>query len=137
MKYIRIVTRILLGLVFIFSGFVKGIDPMGSAIKFSEYFGAYHLDWFKHISLILSFLLGNGELLIGICLLIGLRMKVTAWAALLFMSFFTVLTFISALLNPVTDCGCFGDALILSNWQTFYKNIFLIVLAIFIFYSRN
>jgi uncharacterized membrane protein YphA (DoxX/SURF4 family) len=137
MKYIRIFARILLGVVFIFSGFVKGIDPMGSAIKFSEYFGAFHMDWFKHIALILSFLLSNCELLIGICLLIGLRMKISAWGALLFISFFTVLTFISALVNPVSDCGCFGDALILTNWQTFYKNIFLILLAILIFYNRN
>lgn len=136
MKIFRISLRIFLGLVFIYSGFVKGIDPMGSAIKFTEYFEVFHMAWLGSLALILSFLQSTAELLIGICLLTGLRMKVTAWAALLFMSFFTLLTFYIALVNPVTDCGCFGDALKLSNWQTFYKNIFLIILAVLIFYYR-
>jgi len=137
MKYIRIISRILLGLVFIFSGFVKGIDPMGSVIKFSEYFELWHLTWLSSFSLILSITLSVAEFLIGVSLLIGLRMRVTAWATLLFMSFFFVLTLYIAIKNPVTDCGCFGDAFIITNWQTFYKNIVLIALAIFIFYSRN
>jgi len=137
MKYIRIISRILVGLLFIFSGFVKGVDPMGSAIKFSEYFEIFHLTWLGSISLPLSILLSTSEFLIGVSLLIGLRMKVTAWAALLFMSFFTLLTLYSAIFNPVSDCGCFGDAIKLTNWQTFYKNVVLIVIVFFIFYSRN
>ncbi len=137
MKYVRIIIRILLGLVFVFSGFVKGIDPMGSAIKFTEYFGIFHMSWLESAAIVLSIALSTAEFLIGVALIIGLRMKVTAWAALLFMSFFTVLTLYSAIANPVTDCGCFGDALVITNWQTFYKNIILISLAIFIFYFRN
>jgi len=137
MKHIRIISRILVGLVFIFSGFVKGIDPMGSAIKFSEYFEIFHLSWLGSASLVLSILLSTAEFLIGVSLLIGLRMKVTAWAALLFMSFFTLLTLYSAIYNPVTDCGCFGDAIKLTNWGTFYKNVVLIIIVIFIFYSRD
>lgn len=137
MKHIRIASRILLGLVFIFSGFVKGIDPIGSAIKFSEYFETWHITWLSSFSIALSVILSTSEFLIGVCLLVGLRMRVTAWAALLFMSFFFVLTLYIAIKNPVTDCGCFGDALVITNWQTFYKNIVLIGLAIFIFYSRN
>ncbi len=137
MKNIRIIARILLGLVFIFSGFVKGIDPMGSAIKFSEYFETFHLTWLTSFSLTLSIVQSTAEFLIGVALLIGLRMKVTAWAALLFMSFFLLLTLYIAIENPVTDCGCFGDALVITNWQTFYKNIVLIAMAIFIFYYRN
>ena len=137
MKYIRIISRILVGIVFIFSGFVKGIDPMGSAIKFSEYFETFHLTWLGPISLVLSIMLSTAEFLIGVSLLMGLRMRVTAWAALLFMSFFTLVTLFIAIKNPVTDCGCFGDALVITNWQTFYKNIVLIGFAIFIFYSRN
>jgi uncharacterized membrane protein YphA (DoxX/SURF4 family) len=137
MKHIRIIARILLGLVFIFSGFVKGIDPMGSAIKFSEYFETFHLTWLTSSAMVLAIALSTAEFLIGVAMLIGLRMRVTAWAALLFMSFFLVLTFYIAIKNPVTDCGCFGDALVITNWQTFYKNIVLIALAIFIFYSRN
>lgn len=137
MKTIRIIARILLGMVFIFSGFVKGIDPQGSAIKFSEYFVSFGLPEWKALSLVLSVLLSTAEILIGICLFIGLRMKTTAWAALLFMVFFTILTLYIALANPVTDCGCFGDAIKLSNWATFYKNIVFVGIAIFIFQQRK
>jgi uncharacterized membrane protein YphA (DoxX/SURF4 family) len=137
MKYIRIISRILLGLVFIFSGFVKGIDPMGGAIKFAEYFAVFHLSWLEPASLVLSLTLSIAEFMIGVSLLIGLRMKVTAWAALLFMGFFTVLTLYSAVANPVRDCGCFGDALKLTNWQTFYKNIVFLGIAVFIFFSKG
>jgi uncharacterized membrane protein YphA (DoxX/SURF4 family) len=137
MKSIGIICRILLGLVFIFSGFVKGVDPMGGAIKFGEYFEAFHWSWLEGASLVIAIALSTAEFLIGAALLIGLRMRVTAWAALLFMSFFLILTFYIALRNPVTDCGCFGDALVITNWQTFYKNIILIALAGVIFYCRN
>jgi len=137
MKYIRIISRVLLGLVFIFSGFVKGIDPMGWAIKFSEYLEVFHLSWLASFAIAFSIVLSTAEFLIGVALLVGLRMRVTAWVALLFMSFFLVLTLYIAIKNPVTDCGCFGDALVITNWQTFYKNVILIGLAIFIFYSRN
>lgn len=137
MKYVRIISRILLGLVFVFSGFVKGIDPMGWAIKFTEYLENFHMVWLEPTSLVFSIVLSTTEFLIGVALIIGLRMKVTAWVALLFMSFFTILTLYIAMANPVTDCGCFGDALVITNWQTFYKNIILISLAIVIFYSRD
>ncbi|HEY4785751.1 MAG TPA: MauE/DoxX family redox-associated membrane protein, partial [Bacteroidales bacterium] len=129
MKQIRIIARILVGLVFIFSGFVKGIDPMGSAIKFSEYFETFHLTWLSSFALVLSIAQSTAEFLIGVALLVGLRMRVTAWATLIFMGFFLVLTFYIAIANPVTDCGCFGDALVITNWQTFYKNIVLMALA--------
>lgn len=137
MKYARIIARILVGLVFIFSGFVKGIDPMGSVIKFSEYFETFHLTWLNSSVLFLAILQSTAEFLIGVALLTGLRMRVTAWATLIFMGFFLILTFYIAVANPVTDCGCFGDALVITNWQTFYKNIVLMALAVFIFYSRN
>lgn len=137
MKAFRIVARILPGLVFIFSGFVKAVDPMGSAIKFTEYFEAFHMTWIGPAALVLSILLSTAEFLIGIALVTGLRMKTTAWAALLFMSFFTLVTFYSALKSPVSDCGCFGDALVITNWQTFYKNVVLIAIVIFVFYSRK
>jgi uncharacterized membrane protein YphA (DoxX/SURF4 family) len=136
MKHIRIAARILIGIVFIFSGFVKGIDPMGSAIKFTEYFEVLHLGWLGHFSLILAITQSTAEFLIGISLVIGLRMMLTAWLTLIFMIFFTILTLYIAIVNPVTDCGCFGDALVITNWQTFYKNIVLFVLAIIVFNNR-
>jgi len=137
MKILRITSRIIVGVVFIFSGFVKDIDPMGLTYKFMDYFEAFHLGFLNSIAFPLAILLSTGELVIGINLLLGLRMRITSYALLIFMSFFTVLTLILALYNPVTDCGCFGDAIILTNWQTFWKNIIILVPTLIVFFSRN
>ncbi len=137
MKIIRIVSRLFVGLVFVFSGFVKLVDPLGSAYKFADYFQAFHMGAMEPAALYLSIVMSLAEFLIGVSLLIGLRMRVAAWAVLIFMSFFTVLTLFLALYNPVTDCGCFGDAFVITNWQTFGKNIILMVFVIVIFWSRN
>ena len=137
MKIVLFISRFFVGLVFVFSGFVKAIDPFGSAIKFEEYFQAFHLDFLAFTALPLAIVLSAAELMIGINLLAGLRMKLTAWLLLIFMSFFTILTFILALTNPVSDCGCFGDALKLTNWQTFGKNIILYAPALVVFLNRK
>jgi uncharacterized membrane protein YphA (DoxX/SURF4 family) len=137
MKIIRILSRIITGLVFVFSGFVKALDPAGFAIKFTEYFQAFHLDFLVFSALPLAVAISAVEFMIGLNLLAGLRMKFTTWMLILFMSFFTLLTFILALFNPVSDCGCFGDALKLTNWQTFGKNVVLIVPAIILFLYRE
>lgn len=137
MKIIAIISRFLLGIVFIFSGFVKAIDPMGSTYKFIDYFTAFGMPFLEFIALPLAVLLSTAEFIIGICLFFGLRMKITAWAASIFMVFFTILTFFLAIFNPVTDCGCFGDAIILTNWQTFFKNLIFMVPTVIIFIKRN
>ncbi len=137
MRTLMLTSRIFAGLVFIFSGFVKAVDPMGFAIKFEEYFIAFHLDFLAFTALPLAVLISAAELMIGLNLLTGLRMKITAWLLLIFMSFFTLLTFVLALTNPVSDCGCFGDAVKLTNWQTFWKNIILFVPALVIFLNRK
>jgi uncharacterized membrane protein YphA (DoxX/SURF4 family) len=137
MKTLRLISRLLVGVVFIFSGFVKAVDPLGSTYKFIDYFNAFHLSSFEVLGLPLAIVLSAAELVMGISLLLGYRMKITAWLVLLFMSFFTILTFILAIFNPVTDCGCFGDALILTNWQTFYKNVVLILFVFIIFFGRD
>ena len=130
-------SRILTGIVFIYSGFVKGIDPLGSAYKFTDYFVAFNLEFLEPLALPLSFGLSAAEMLIGIALISGIHMVITSWALLLFMSFFTVLTFIIALTDPVSDCGCFGDAIILTNWETFWKNLILMVFVLLVFLNRT
>lgn len=130
MKYIWHLCRSLLGLVFIFSGFVKGIDPMGSAYKFTDYFHAWNMDALVEWALPLGILLSLSEFVIGIALLTNVLTRFFGWISLLFMGFFTVVTLVVALNNPVTDCGCFGDALKLTNWQTFYKNIVFTAFAL-------
>jgi uncharacterized membrane protein YphA (DoxX/SURF4 family) len=137
MRISLFISRIFAGLVFTFSGFVKAVDPVGFAIKFEEYFLAFHFDFLMFIALPLAIILSAAELLIGLNLLAGLKMKLTAWLLLIFMMFFTLLTFILALTNPVSDCGCFGDAVKLTNWQTFWKNIILLVPTLFLFINRR
>ncbi|MDR2040627.1 MAG: DoxX family protein, partial [Bacteroidales bacterium] len=137
MKNIAAISRILLGIVFVFSGFVKGIDPLGSTYKFIDYFTAFNLSFLSPLAFILAILMNAAEFLIGVSLILRLRMKVSAWAVFLFMCFFTVLTFILALTNPVSDCGCFGDALVLTNWETFFKNLVLMALALIVFLYRK
>ena len=137
MKLLRNICRILVGLVFIYSGFVKGVDPLGSTYKFIDYFHAFHMSWMTGTALFFSFLLSSAEFIIGVCLFLNIKTRWAAWGALLFMAAFTPLTLILAIKNPVTDCGCFGDALVLSNWETFWKNIILLLLTLVIFYNRQ
>lgn len=137
MKIIQTISRIFAGLVFIFSGFVKAIDPYGSAIKFEEYLNAFHIGFLGFSSLPLAIMLSATELMIGINLIVAIRMKITSWLLIIFMSFFTILTLILALTNPVSDCGCFGDAVVLTNWQTFLKDVIILIPAIIIFIRRN
>ncbi len=137
MKVVKHFSRIVVGIVFVFSGFVKGIDPWGSAYKFTDYFNAMHLEWLIWTALPMGILLAFAEFAIGVALLSNIFMRFTSWLALLFMIFFTGLTLWIAIANPVTDCGCFGDAIVISNWETFYKNIVLILLTVIIFIYRN
>lgn len=137
MRILGHIARILVGITFIFSGFVKGIDPWGSAYKFIDYFMAMGLDWLSWSAFPLGVILAFTEFLIGAALLFGINVRFFSWGALIFMAFFTPLTLWIAVTNPVTDCGCFGDALVISNWETFYKNIVLIILAILVFIQRH
>jgi len=137
MKIIKQIVRLLLGATFIFSGFVKGIDPWGSAYKFTDYFNSFGWTPMVKLAFPLGILLAAAEFSIGVALFFRIWMRLTSWLALLFMTFFTGLTLYIAFANPVSDCGCFGDAVVLTNWQTFYKNIVLISFAILIFIYRK
>ena len=123
MKILRIISRIIIGLVFIFSGTVKAIDPLGSAYKFHDYFQAFNLGFLNRLSLPLAILLCTPNLLQVSQFLPGSDKKPESVIVMILMVIFTPLTFILALTNPVSDCGCFGDAIHLTNWQTFWKNI--------------
>lgn len=137
MKLLRNICRILVGLLFIYSGFVKGVDPLGSNYKFIDYFIAFHMNWMGSTALFFSFVLCLAEFMIGMCLFLNIKTKWAVWGALLFMAVFTPLTLVLAIKNPVTDCGCFGDALILTNWETFWKNIILLAMTLVIFYNKQ
>lgn len=132
-KAIRIITA----LVFIFSAVSKGIDPLGTDYRVVDYLEAY--GWYSLIDLsfVLSVFLISVEFLLGAALLFKLRIRLAALGALLIMIFFTVVTFIDARYNLVTDCGCFGDAIKLTNWQTFYKNVVLLAFVIIIFAKQK
>lgn len=131
------ISRILFGIVFIFSGFVKAVDPLGSTYKFQDYFLAFNAEWMFPVALPLAILLSALEFVVGAAVLVGAKMKYASWGGLLFMLFFTPLTLYIAIADPVPDCGCFGDALIISNWETFYKNLIILAAIIFIFIYRS
>lgn len=133
---ISFISRLILGIVFIFSGFVKGVDPLGSTYKFTDYFNAFNIGFLEPFALVLAIILAAVEFSIGVSLLFRFRYRIGVWAVLVFMSFFTIITFILALTNPVSDCGCFGDAIIMTNWQTFFKNLILIPFVLHIFWFR-
>jgi uncharacterized membrane protein YphA (DoxX/SURF4 family) len=128
------VCRIFLGLVFVFSGFVKAVDPMGVTYKLLDYLSAFGLNVFDFTALPLAFLQSAVEFAMGICLLLGIYRRFHAILFLAFMCFMTPLTLYLAIANPVTDCGCFGDALIITNWQTFIKNLFLLAASVAVFF---
>jgi uncharacterized membrane protein YphA (DoxX/SURF4 family) len=133
------ICRTLLGVVFIFSGVVKAIDPLGTVYKIEDYlkaFGGFFTDLLP-MAEVAAWGLIVLELLLGICMLFNVRTQWTAWISLLFYCVMTPLTLYIALTNPVSDCGCFGDAIVLTNWQTFWKNIVLILLAIILIALRK
>lgn len=129
-KLLVIISRWITGLVFIFSGIVKGVDPLGTAYKLQDYFAAYNMEWADGLSLFLSISLCSLEFVVGTALIFNLWPKLTTRLLAVIMVFFTLLTFYDAIFAPVPDCGCFGDAIKLSNWQTFYKNLVLMIFVV-------
>jgi hypothetical protein len=138
-KIITEISRIILGVTFIFSGMVKAIDPIGGAYKIEDYLAAFGLSAFNRLAYILSLNLAAFEFFLGLCVLMAVYRKAITFCTLALMSFMTLLTLYLAIFNPVHDCGCFGDAFILTNWETFFKNLFVLLPAsiiIFIFHKR-
>ena len=139
MKVLVNFCRILLGLTFMFSGIVKAVDPMGTQIKLTDYLYAFGMGdaILGSTLLILACILAGFEILIGSYLTVGAFRRGSSLLALLMMVFFTPFTLYLAIKNPVQDCGCFGDAVVLTNWQTFYKNLFLLALALLVFIKQK
>ena len=134
MNIITHAARILVSITFIFSGFVKLVDPLGSAYKFEEYFGAdvLNLEFLSPFALQFSIVLILAEIMLGVMLLVGYKSKITVWSLFFISLLFLFLTWYSAYYDKVTDCGCFGDAIKLTPWETFYKNVILISLVVYL-----
>lgn len=127
------VCRCLLAVTFLFSGFVKANDPLGTLYKLQDYLAAWGMDFIpKTILLLIAIAIALFEFSIGCNLALGRKRKQTSRITLCFMSVMTILTVYIAIYNPVTDCGCFGDAIVLTNTQTLLKNIVLLAAAIII-----
>ena len=137
MRFLRGLCRVLFALTFILSGILKLLDPVGTGLIVHEYLSFMHLDFLDSGAIVLGIALATLEFLIGICVLSGLRLRIVAWVALILTAFFTILTFYLMRFNPISDCGCFGEAIHLTNTQTFIKNVVLLVLAILIFLGRK
>ncbi|MBD3750283.1 MAG: DoxX family protein [Sphingobacteriales bacterium] len=129
--------RIFVGLLFIFSGLIKLNDPLGFSYKLEEYFEVFHLVFLNPISVFLSIFLCSLEVILGVLLLAGFYAKKVVWGLLLLIIFFTFLTFYSAVFNVVKTCGCFGDAIPLTPWQSFSKDLVLLLLIVFLFIHKG
>ena len=139
MKILTPISRIFVGILFIISGFIKLNDPLGFSYKLQEYFSAevLNLPFLEPYALAISVFVVVFEVVLGVFLLIGYKPKFTLWSLLLMIVFFTFLTFYSAYFDKVKDCGCFGDALKLTPWESFTKDVVLLALILIIFFGRK
>ena len=128
------VCRVILAVTFIFSGFTKVIDPWGTALKVNEYLSIYGMERLQPAAMTFSIWLCGAELMMGCMLLCKVRIRLISIFAVLSMIFFTLLTFLSATVIPVEDCGCFGEALKLTPWETFFKNLILLPMAVVVWW---
>lgn len=133
-KIIANICRLILACTFILSGFTKVVDPWGTALKVNEYLTIYGMEFLQPASMAFSIWLCGAELMMGCMLLFKVRIRLISIFALASMLFFTVLTLLSATVIPVEDCGCFGDAIRLTPWETFLKNLVLLPMAVVVWW---
>lgn len=142
-KFIDPFSRFFVGGLFIFSGLIKLNDPVGTQIKLEEYFEVFEADFGSFFHIFIPWALEIGllmivlELALGVAILLYYRMRQTTWVLLALMTFFLFLTFYSAYFDKVTDCGCFGDAIKLTPWQSFWKDVVLMVFVLHLFWHRK
>ena len=137
MKTLVTICRIIVGVIFIFSGFIKANDPLGFSYKLDEYFEVFGTNFLLPLSLFLAIFMCVLEMILGFALLLGARINLTLWLLLLLVIFFGFLTFYSAYYDVVKSCGCFGDAIKLTPWQSFGKDMALMVLILIIFAGKS
>src|SRR5690606_14957021 len=139
MKIITHFVRIIVGVLFILSGLIKLNDPMGLSFKLDEYFSeeVFNMPFLQAYSLTLAIIMIIADFVLGVMLLLGHRKKFTLTSLFLMIVIFTFLTFFSAYYNKVTDCGCFGDAIKLTSWESFTMDIILLVLILILFLGRK
>lgn len=137
MNIITQISRIFVGCLFIFSGFIKANDTIGFGYKLEEYFEVFGTHFMVPLATFLAIFICIFEIILGFTLLMGTKVKLTLWLLLLMIVFFTFLTFYSAYFNKVTSCGCFGDFLPLTPWQSFYKDLILLVFIIILFIGKK
>ncbi|MGV3641614.1 MAG: MauE/DoxX family redox-associated membrane protein, partial [Adhaeribacter sp.] len=143
MKLISRICWVLVGGLFIFSGLIKINDPVGTAIKLEEYFEVFATDFstmflaLEPYALYLSIVLSALEIILGVALLLRWRLQTVLLSLLAMIVFFTFLTFYSAYFNKVTDCGCFGDAIKLTPWESFTKDVVLLVMILVLLFTRR
>ena len=137
MKLLLNLLRILVGVLFIFSGLVKANDPLGLSYKMDEFFDVLHLSFMSSYSLVYSVTMNTLEIVCGVAILIGYRTRLFSWLILLLITFFTFLTAYALFSGTVKECGCFGDCIKLSPAETFWKDVALLVMILIIFFYRN
>lgn len=139
MKYLITITRVFVGVLFIFSGLIKLNDPVGFGFKLEEYFSpaVFNMEFLMPYALSFAVIIVIAEVILGVALLLGRPKKLTLWLLLAMIVFFTFLTWYSAYYNKVTDCGCFGDAIPLTPWESFTKDVILLVLILILWWGRD
>ena len=122
-------SQVFVGVLFIISGLIKLNDPVGFSFKLQDYFApdVLDLDFLSPYALMIAVVVVLVEVVLGVMLLVGYAKKLTLWSLMAMIVFFTFLTFYSAYFNKVTDCGCFGDALKLTPWESFTKDVVLLI----------
>src|SRR6202046_3264306 len=137
MKIFISIIRTLVGILFIFSGLVKADDPLGLSYKMQEFFEVWNFHWLDHFTLAFSIVMIVFEIVAGVAILLGWRMKLFSWLILLLIIFFTFLTGYAFLSGKVRECGCFGDCIPLTAGESFTKDLVLLVLIVFLFGVRD
>src|SRR5690606_32131957 len=136
-NYLLAFSRLSTGLLFIFSGLIKANDPTGFGYKLEEYFHVFGIHFLNDYAVMIAIAICGLEILLGALLLLGFWRRTITWGLLLLILFFTFLTFYSAFFEVVTSCGCFGDAIPLTPWQSFGKDLVLLALILVIFFNRE